>query len=149
MIFNNKEDFLKNCPNGRLIGLDVGTKTVGIAITDETRTIPLPVETLMRKGNKKDFPILIEMFKKKKIAGVVIGLPLSFDGSDNDISLFIRRFADNLAKEVDIPMILQDERLSSFAAEDLMLDEIGSNGTKKVVDKIAASYILESFLNEK
>ncbi len=146
MIFQNKEDFLKYCPKGRLIALDVGTKTIGVAITDDTRKISLPVETIIRSGNKKDFPILVNIFKTKRVSGIVIGLPLSFDGHDNDISLFIKRFAANLSNETDLPIILHDERLSSFVAEDLMLDEIGSNRTKKVVDKIAASYILESFL---
>ncbi len=148
MIFNTKEEFLKNCPNGRLIALDVGTKTIGIAITDDKRAIPLPVETLARKGNKKDFPILLKTFREKKAKGIIIGLPISFDENDNETSLFIRRFANNLANETDLPIVFQDERLSSFEAEDLMLDEVGYNRTKKVVDKIAASYILESFLND-
>ena len=146
MIFDTKEEFIKNCPNGRLLGLDVGTKTIGIAITDDTRTIPTPVETLLRKGNKKDFPILLEIFKSKRVRGIIVGLPISFDEKDTDCSLFIKRFANNLSLETELPIFLQDERLSSFEAEDLMLDSIGSNATKKVVDKIAASYILESFL---
>ncbi len=146
MIFNTKEEFIKNCPSGRLIGLDVGTRTIGVAITDDTRTIPSPVETIIRKGNKKDFPILLDMFKSKRVKGIIIGLPISFEEKDTESSLFIKRFASNLEKETELPIIFQDERLSSFVAEDLMLDEIGSNKTKKVVDKIAASYILESFL---
>ena len=149
MIFKNKNNFLKNCSNGKLIALDVGTKTIGVAMTDDKRLLCLPVETILRKGNKKDFQILLNIFKEKKITGIIIGLPISFDGNDNDISNFIRRFTDNLSKETDIPIVFEDERLSSFVAEDLMLDEIGSNKTKKVVDKIAASYILESFLNNK
>lgn len=148
MIFDTKDEFLKNCPNGRLLGLDVGTKTVGIAITDDTRTIPTPVETLLRKGNKKDFPILLEMARTKRARGIIIGLPISFDERDTDCSLFVKRFADNLSLQTELPIFLQDERLSSFEAEDLMLDNIGSNATKKVVDKIAASYILESFLTQ-
>lgn len=147
MIFDTKEEFIKNCPSGRLIGLDVGTKTIGVAITDDTRTIPSPVETIIRRGNKKDFPILLEIFKSKRANGIIIGLPLSFEEKDTESSLFIKRFANNLVLETELPIIFQDERLSSFVAEDLMLDELGSNKTKKVVDKIAASYILESFLN--
>ncbi|HSQ97301.1 MAG TPA: Holliday junction resolvase RuvX [Rickettsiales bacterium] len=146
-MIDNPEDFLKVCPNGKLLGLDVGTKNIGVAITDESRTICLPSETIARQGNKKDFPILINICKSKNIKGIVIGLPLSFEGEDTESSLFIKRFAENFSKEIELPMVFQDERLSSFIAEDLMLDEIGSNRTKKVVDKIAASYILESFLH--
>ena len=146
MIFNTKIDFLNSCPNGRLIALDVGTKNIGVAITDDTRRITTPIETISRKGNKKDFPIILNLIKEKKVKGIIIGLPLSFDESENESSLFIRRFTENLLKEVIIPVFFQDERLSSFEAEDLMLDSIGFNETKKVVDKIAASYILESFL---
>jgi putative holliday junction resolvase len=146
MIYNDS-DFLKFCPNGKLLGLDVGTKNIGVAITDDSRKICLPSETIVRQGNKKDFLIIFEICKVKKIKGIVIGLPISFDGKDTECSLFIKKFTENLSKEIDLPIIFQDERLSSFLAEDLMLDNIGSNKTKRVVDKIAASYILESFLN--
>lgn len=141
------QDFLKICPSGRLLGLDVGTKRIGTAITDDLRKMCLPSDTISRQGNKKDFPILVNICKLKNIKGIIIGLPLSFEGKDTECSLFIKRFAENLSKEISLPIVFQDERLSSFVAEDLMLDSIGSNKTKKVVDKIAASYILESFLN--
>ncbi|MDD2839849.1 MAG: Holliday junction resolvase RuvX [Rickettsiales bacterium] len=147
MIFDNSKDFLKVCSHGRLLGLDVGTKKIGVAITDDMRKICLPSDTIVRQGNKKDFPVLINMCKIKNVKGIVIGLPISFDEKDTECSLFIKRFAENLSKEIDLPIVFQDERLSSFEAEDLMLDNIGSNRTKKVIDKIAASYILESFLN--
>lgn len=147
MILNDTEEFLRICPKGRLLGLDVGTKRIGIAITDDTRKICLPSDTIFRQGNKKDFAILANMCKSKNVKGIVIGLPISFNEKDTECSLFVKKFADNLSKEIDFPIIFQDERLTSFEAEDLMLDNIGSNRTKKVADKIAASYILESFLN--
>lgn len=147
MIFSNATDFLKICPCGRLLGLDIGTKRIGVATTDDTRKICLPSDTIIRQGNKKDFAILANICKSKNIKGIVIGLPISFDEKETECSSFVKKFTENLSKEIDLPIIFQDERLSSFEAEDLMLDEIGSNGTKRVVDKIAASYILESFLN--
>lgn len=148
MLVKNINDFIKGVQKGRLIALDVGSKTIGIAITDDTQTIITPLEILIRKGNKKDIPILIKIFDDKKIKGIIVGLPLSFNNEDTNCSLFIRRFVDNLSMFTNIPIFLQDERLSSFEAEDLMLDKIGFNKTKKVIDKIAASYILESFLNQ-
>lgn len=149
MIFEKLEDFIKKVEKGRLIALDVGTKTIGLAITDDTQSIITPVETISRKGNKKDILILLNIFQEKKVKGIIIGLPLSFDNKDTNCSTFIKRFTNNLSLETDLPIFFQDERLSSFEAEDLMLDKVGFNNTKKVVDKIAASYILESFLNNK
>lgn len=149
MIIENLQDFIKQTEKGRLIALDVGTKTIGLAITDDTQSIITPVDTIYRKGNKKDIPILLNIFQEKKVKGIIIGLPLSFDNKDTDCSTFIKRFTNNLSLETDLPIFFQDERLSSFEAEDLMLDKVGFNKTKKVVDKIASSYILESFLNNK
>ena len=149
MIFEKLEDFIKKVEKGRLIALDVGTKTIGLAITDDTQSIITPVETIYRKGNKKDIPILLNIFQEKKVKGIIIGLPLSFDNKDTNCSTFIKRFTNNLSLETNLPIFFQDEKLSSFEAEDLMLDKVGFNKTKKVVDKIAASYILESFLNNK
>ncbi len=149
MIIENLQDFIKQTEKGRLIALDVGTKTIGLAITDDTQSIITPVDTIYRKGNKKDIPILLNIFQEKKVKGIIIGLPLSFDNKDTNCSTFIKRFTNNLSLETDLPIFFQDERLSSFEAEDLMLDKVGFNKTKKVVDKIAASYILESFLNNK
>lgn len=149
MIIENLQDFIKQIEKGRLIALDVGTKTIGLAITDDTQSIITPVDTIYRKGNKKDIPILVNIFQEKKVKGIIVGLPLSFDDKDTDCSTFIKRFTNNLSLETNLPIFFQDEKLSSFEAEDLMLDKVGFNKTKKVVDKIAASYILESFLNTK
>lgn len=148
VILKNKKDFLKHSHEGRLIALDVGTKTIGIAVTDDTRSMSFPSETLLRKGNQKDIPILLDIFKNKKITGVIMGLPISFEEKDTDSSLFVKRFAENLSIQTELPIVFHDERLSSFEAEDLMLDKVGYHGTKKVVDKIAASFILEGFLSQ-
>lgn len=143
---NINKNFFEKTTTGRLIALDVGTKTIGLAITDDARKISLPLQTILRKGNKKDIPELLKIFEEKKVSGIVVGLPLSFDGEETESSRFIRRFIDNLSLQTNLPIVFQDERLSSFVAEDLMLDKFGTKKTKEVVDKIAASYILSDFL---
>jgi putative Holliday junction resolvase len=142
MIIDDKKSFLKICPNGRLMALDVGTKNIGIAITSDTRKICVPSETIRRQGNKKDFITIKRIIGEKKIVGIVVGLPLSFNNEENKISKFIRNFTNNLSNFIDLPIMYQDERLSSFEAEELMRDY---DGIKNVIDKIAASYILEDF----
>ena len=147
MIFFEPQEFLKNCQNGRLLALDVGRVRIGVATTDDARKFSLPSDTIHRQGNKKDFPVIKKIIEEKKIKGIIVGLPISFEEKDTESSIFIKKFTENLAKEINLPICFQDERLTSFEAEDLMLDMIGSNRTKKVVDKISASYILEDFLN--
>ena len=149
MIFQNKNNFLKNISSsGRLIALDVGTKTIGIAVCDEKRIICNPVETLRRTKNiDNDINYLINIFKEKKIKGLIVGLPLSFNNEETDISKYIREFINYLSTKIDLPIIFQDERLSSFEAEEFLIEKIGTKKTKKVVDSVSASYILEYFLN--
>jgi putative Holliday junction resolvase len=145
MIFNNKKDFLDACPIGRLIGLDVGTTNIGIAVSDDKRIICVPSDTLKRQGNKKDFVVLNKIIVEKKIKGVVIGLPLYLNDEKSKITDFVMRFADNFSKTNALPIAYCDERLTSFEAE-CSIKEYNKNNIKKVVDKVAASYILESFL---
>ncbi|MDR3289842.1 MAG: Holliday junction resolvase RuvX [Rickettsiales bacterium] len=128
---------------GKLLGLDVGTKNIGIAITDDTRKICMPSELLIRQSNKKDFEVLQTMIKKKKAKGIVVGLPLYFNDEESEITKFVKRFAENLAKVIEIPMVYCNESLTSFEAEEVMR---GVGDIKKNVDKISASYILEHFL---
>jgi len=147
MIYQEKKDFLKALPDGRIIALDMGTKKIGIAITDEKRSIAMPSETIINRGNKQSILDISQICKNKKIVGIVIGLPISFDEHDTTFSKFVKVFAESLSHATLLPIIFHDERLSSFEAEDLIKNNCKSrNLDKKLVDKIAASYILESFL---
>ncbi|MDR0423672.1 MAG: Holliday junction resolvase RuvX [Rickettsiales bacterium] len=140
MIFTDRGDFLNVC-SGRLLGIDMGVNNIGIAITDETKTICTPSETIK---NDNFFLSLSNIVKSKKITGIVVGIPLNFQDEDTKFSKKIRKTFQNFSKQNDIPIIFQDERLTSFEAENL----IGNyKNKKKVLDKIAASYILESFLD--
>lgn len=150
MIYNQIKDFIKVAQkNTRLAGLDVGTKTIGIAISDRDRNLSTPKTTIRRKGNKKDIPILLKFLNENKIGGIVVGLPLTEDDKETKGSLFIRRFVDNLAKSTNLPIIFHDERLTSFMAEDFMIDTMGVKfkKTKEIVDQTAGSFILQDFLD--
>ena len=147
MLLDNKEEFLKYSPTGRIVALDIGTKRIGIAITDENRIISTPMEVLNTKNIDFDINYLINLFKENKIKGLVIGLPLSFDGKETKMSNYIKNFTEKILLKIDIPIIFQDERLSSFEAEEFLIEKIGTKKTKNVVDSVSASYILEYFLN--
>ena len=79
MIFFDPQEFLKNCQNGRLLALDVGRVRIGVATTDDARKFSLPSDTINRQGNKKDFPIIKKIIEEKKIKGIIVGLPISFE----------------------------------------------------------------------
>ncbi len=136
---------------GRLIALDVGTKIIGVAISDSLRIISNPKSIITRQGNKKDFLIIQKIIAENNIHVVVIGLPLNMDGSESEMSSFVRRFADNLDQFLKkAKIIFFDERLSSFEAEELINKGIGLKKTDKkgLIDQVAASLILQSFLDQ-
>lgn len=151
MIYKNTKDFLKSIePNTRLAGLDVGTNTIGIAISDKDRNLSTPKTTIRRKGNQKDIPLLIKFLEENKIGGIIVGLPLTEDDKETKISLFIRKFTENLSKSTDLPICFFDERLSSFMAKEFMIGTMGVKykKTKEIVDQTAASFILQAFLDK-
>lgn len=95
----------------RLLGLDVGTKTIGLALSDVTRKIASPLETIRRTKFNVDASRLLEIAKKSEVGGLVIGLPINLDGSEGPAAQSIRAFARNLAKLTELPMAFWDERL--------------------------------------
>jgi putative holliday junction resolvase len=151
MIYNQIKEFVNTIKNnGRLAGLDVGTKTIGIAISDKNRNLSTPKITMQRKGNQKDIPLLIKFLEQNQIKGIIVGLPLTKNDKETQMSLFIRKFAENLSKKIELPIYCFDEYLSSFMAEDFMINTIGIKykKIKKLVDQTAASFILQNFLDK-
>jgi putative holliday junction resolvase len=143
-------------PRGRILGLDVGTKTIGVAICDEGRDICNPKLTIKRAGNSKDFAKIAQIVAENKIVGIFIGLPLNMDGSASKMSEFAENFARNLDEFLQkngtkIGIGLVDERLSSFMAEEILLEGKLRNkakNKKKVIDQVAASIILQDGLEQ-
>lgn len=150
MIYNNLQQLNQELPvNGRLMGLDVGTKTIGVAISDLSRLIATPRLTISRKSNLKDFFLISQIIIENNINAIVIGLPLNMDDSESPMSAFVRKFADNLDKFlVDCKIIFHDERLSSFIAENDLSEIVSKKRQKQVVDQVAAALILQSVLDE-
>ena len=129
-----------------LLGLDFGDKTIGIAVSDNTKTIATPIMTLKRKAIEKDINKLLSIFKEYEVGGVVLGLPLSLDGHENERTEKVRKFAKELKK--NIKLTFYDERYSSDVIyKELRKNSISRNKIKKKINQLAASYILQGFLD--
>ncbi len=139
-------------PSGRLIGGDLGTKTLGLALSDEGRRLASPLTTLNLTKFTADAAKLAQLVRDHKVAGLVIGLPLNMDGSAGPRAQASRQFIDNLiatgAPFAGLPMLLADERLSTAAVERMMIGaDLSRKRRDEVVDKLAASYILQGVLD--
>jgi putative pre-16S rRNA nuclease len=132
---------------GRLAGLDVGTKTIGIAICDSMWTIASPAETIRRAKFSVDRALLRDLIAKQQVKGLVIGLPLNLDGSDSPRTQSVRAFARNLA-ELALPTLLWDERWSTAAVTRTLIAADASRARRaELVDKMAAAYILQGAID--
>ncbi len=137
-------------PSGRLLGLDVGEKTVGMAISDSARTIASPVETIRRGKLATDVAALQAMIASRQPVALVIGLPVNMDGSEGPRCQSVRAFARNLAQRgIALPMAFWDERLSTAAVERFLIGEADMTRQRRdrVVDKMAAAYILQGAID--
>ena len=149
MTFEDPQDFMAALPSMRAIaGLDLGTVTIGIAVSDGFRRIATPLETIKRKKFGVDAARLLDICKERDIAGLVLGLPLNMDGSEGPRCQATRAFARNLEKLTDLPITFWDERLSTVAAERALLEADTSRKRRsEVIDHVAASYILQGALD--
>lgn len=135
-------------PKVRLMGLDVGEKTIGLALSDTARMIATPFETIKRTKFMKDAENLLAKAEKEGVGGFVIGLPLNMDGTEGPRVQSVRQFALNLSDLTPYPIAFQDERLSTVAVTRTLLDADATRKRRKVlVDKLAASYILQGALD--
>lgn len=132
----------------RLIGLDVGSKTIGVALSDTTLTIATPMETIARTKFRNDAARLAAIVAEQKVGGFVIGWPVNMDGSEGPRCQSTMSFCENLSGVIDLPQTLWDERLSTAAVERTLLDADSSRARRKeVIDKMAAAYILQGALD--
>lgn len=135
-------------PKGRLIGIDAGTKTYGLALSDVTRTIASPLETIRRTKFQADMERLLHLAGEHRIEGFVLGYPANLDGSLGPRAQATRAFARNLNKLSPLPVLLWDERLSTAMAERTLLEADQSRKRRaEVIDKLAATVILQGALD--
>ncbi len=134
--------------DARLLGLDVGTKTVGLALSDVTRSIATPYETIKRTKFTADAKAIAAIVAKEGVGGLVIGMPFNLDGSEGPRAQSTRAFARNLSAHVDLPMTFWDERLSTAAVERHLIEADASRKRRaEVIDRMAAAYILQGALD--
>jgi putative holliday junction resolvase len=135
-------------PKARLVGIDLGSKTIGLAISDVERRLASPLKTLPRGAFVKDADSLIAIFSEFDIAGVIIGLPLDLDGRDNPRAQSTRAFARNLSARTSLPIVFWDERFSTaVVTRSLIANDVSRARRAQVIDKMAAAYILQGALD--
>ncbi len=135
----------------RLLGLDIGEKTIGLAISDSGQSVASPLETIRRSKFAKDMAQLKQVIAERRVGALVLGLPVNMDGSEGPRCQSVRQFARNLRSmaEIDLPLAFWDERLSTRAVERFLIDEQDMTRKRRaeVIDKLAAAYILQGALD--
>lgn len=149
MILDALEDFHTALPKmSALVGLDLGDKTIGVAVSDRMLTVATPLETIRRKKFGVDAEKLLKIVTDREIGGILLGLPRNMDGTEGPRCQSTRAFARNLSRLTDLPIGFWDERLSTVAAEKALLE---ADTTRKrraeVIDHVAAGYILQGALD--
>ncbi len=135
-------------PAGALAGLDLGTKTIGVAVSDGMRSVATPLETIRRTKFTADAARIIEIAEDRGLVGIVIGLPMNMDGTEGPRCQSARAFARNLERLTLLPLAFWDERLSTVAAERALLEADTSRARRnQVIDHVAAGYILQGALD--
>lgn len=136
-------------PRERLLGLDVGSKTIGLAVSDSDLKVATSIQTLARGKFTKDAETLAKIVAERTIGGLVIGLPVSMDGSEGPACQSVRQFGANLDSRLNVGIAFWDERLSTSAVQRFLTDEIDMSRKRRaeVVDKMAAAYILQGAID--
>ena len=149
MTIINKEDFkIKKKLNRPILSLDYGEKRIGIAISNNECSIAFPSEVLERNKTNKDFLYIKDFIEKNDIQAVLIGIPYNMDGSEGEQCKIVKNFSKKLLEFINISIIYWDERLSTLAQEKILINkDVSRKKRKKIIDKLAAAYFLQSFLD--
>jgi putative holliday junction resolvase len=150
MIYKNFHEFQQNVAKlpHRLLGLDVGNKTIGIAVSDSSCKIASPLKTLQRKGKHFEIKDIHGILKEYAASSLIVGYPLHMNGDEGERCVYVQSFVEQLTKDLNIPVLLWDERMSTMSAERVLLEGDMSRAKRKEhIDAVAASVILQSFLD--
>jgi putative Holliday junction resolvase len=149
MILGNPAALREAVPAGaRVMGLDLGTKTIGLALSDTRLVIASPLDTIRRRKFRDDTEALFAQCDKHGVCGLVIGLPLRLEGGDGPRTQSTRQFARNILALRDLPIAFWDERLSTLAVQrEMIAHDMTRKRRAEIVDKVAAAYILQGFLD--
>ena len=149
MICQKPEEFAATLPDyGAIAGLDLGTTTIGVALSDLMRSVATPTETIRRKKFGVDAAALLKLTTEREVKGLVLGMPLNMDGSEGPRAQATRAFARNLEKLTSLPITFWDERLSTVAAERAMLEaDLSRKRRAELIDHVAAGFILQGWLD--
>ena len=145
---DNKKNLIESLNTSQiLVGLDLGTKTLGVAVSDRLKIIASPLSTIQRNGTKKDLLKLQEILNDYEIGGFIVGLPLSLDNSDNQQTKLVRNFNQELINFFKLPSVFWDERFSSDVIfKEMRKSNMSTNKIKNKLDQQSASYILQGYL---
>ena len=148
-MINNSDLIAKLHTSQILVGLDLGEKTIGIAVSDQSLIIATPLKTISRKGIKKDLIKLSEILKEYNIGGFVIGLPISLDGTENQQTFKVFKMADEIKNYFVVPIDYFDERFSSDVIfKEMRKANLSRSKIKNKIDQQAAAYILQGYLEK-
>lgn len=149
MVYNVIEEFIENIGvEGALMGLDLGEKTIGVAVSDTRQTVATGIKTIKRTKFQQDLTILTQIIFGRDIKGLILGLPKNMNGSEGPKCQSTRAFAKNISLTVQLPITFWDERLSTVAAERSLIEANASRRRRaEVIDYVAASFILQGVLD--
>ena len=149
MVYNVIEEFIKNIGvDGALMGLDLGEKTIGVAVSDTRQTVATGIKTIKRTKFQQDLTILTQVIVGRDIKGMILGLPKNMNGSEGPKCQSTRAFAKNISLKVPLPITFWDERLSTVVAERSLIEANASRRRRaEVIDHVAASFILQGVLD--
>ena len=149
MVYNVIEEFIENIGvEGALMGLDLGEKTIGVAVSDTRQTVATGIKTIKRTKFQQDLTILTQVIVGRDIKGLILGLPKNMNGSEGPKCQSTRAFAKNISLTVPLPITFWDERLSTVAAERSLIEANASRRRRaEVIDYVAASFILQGVLD--
>jgi len=143
------EDLVSTAPSGRpLAGLDLGTATIGVAVSDLSWALATPRQVIKRKKFTIDADTLLKQLEQDSVGGIIIGLPVNMDGSEGPRAQATRAFVRNMAQKTDLPFVFWDERLSTVAAERALIDmDVSRKKRAERIDSAAAAFILQGALD--